>query len=247
MVRDDRHDLEVETKGPIVEVGGADRADLVVNQDHLLVEETVLVTVELDAGARDLLEVRKGSQVDQQVIGLVRDEDADVDAARGREVEGVHDRLVGNEVGAGDPDPLPSGIDGGHEHQGRGFQPVGRAGRKNQHVHALAVGGQEMGIPVELGRRVGGPVPVLEERELDREDGRPGDLDMGVPPPSELGIPAHVFVAHVVAADPCHASVDHNDLSVVSKVDLKPIARSFLGVKVNYLDARAAKLVDVVF
>jgi hypothetical protein len=46
------------------------------------VQEAIGVAEELDSGPRDLLEMGERGKVDQQVIGLVRDEYADIDSAR---------------------------------------------------------------------------------------------------------------------------------------------------------------------
>jgi hypothetical protein len=55
LVEDHRGDLEVEAEGPVVEGGGADGRDVVVEKDHLLVQEAVGVAEEADAGAGGLL------------------------------------------------------------------------------------------------------------------------------------------------------------------------------------------------
>ena len=45
------------------------------------------------------------------MIGFFRDEQADIDAARGGELEGGEERLIRHEVAGGQPDALPGGVE----------------------------------------------------------------------------------------------------------------------------------------
>jgi len=79
-----RGDLEVEAEGPVVEVGGADGCDGVVDEHSLFVEEAVLVAVELGTRLARIVEIGIRRQVDCQVVRLVGDQDAHVHAAQPR-------------------------------------------------------------------------------------------------------------------------------------------------------------------
>ena len=105
--------------------------------------------------------------------------------------------------------------------------------------------GQNVRIPPELGRLVVGPVPILEEGKLDRQDGRPRDLDVGVAPVPELGVLSHVLVADIVTADPRGVPIDDDDLAVVAEVDLEAIAGPLAGMEIEDVNSGVAELFDV--
>ena len=83
------------------------------------------------------------------MVRFIGYQDADVDAAQTGQLEGRYHRLVGDEVGAGDPDPLLCGVDGVDEHEPGGLQHVGRARRDDQHINTVLV--DVLWLPVESG------------------------------------------------------------------------------------------------
>lgn len=78
---EDGGDLEVEAKGAVVEIAGADGGGLVVDEEGLLVHEAVAVAKEANAVGEGLAVVGKGGEPDEEVVGLFGKKDADVDSA----------------------------------------------------------------------------------------------------------------------------------------------------------------------
>ena len=201
------------------------------------------VPVELAAGAARVVEVRVGRQTHHGIVRLVRDENPDVDAAKPGKLQGVGHGLVGNEVGARDPDPLSRRVDGVDVHQVRGLERVRRT--RGQDQHGSVSGSRGDRSPSEVEPASGRPVPVLRERKLRPQRGRPLDPDVGVPPGTDLGVAGEVLVADVEAADPRHLPVDHHDLAMVPEIELEPVARALSGMELVNFDPRGAELVDV--
>ena len=127
-VVDQDGDLEIQPERAVVQIGRADGGQVVVDQDHLVVHESRLVAIDLDIRLLGFFQVRKRGQVDQQMVGVLGQHDADVDAAKRRQLQGAHDLGIGHEVGAGDPQPLLGRVDHVDEEQPAGLQFIRRPG-----------------------------------------------------------------------------------------------------------------------
>ena len=80
-------------------------------------EKTIQIAVDLDTGARCVVEIGVRRQINQHVIGLVGDQDPHIDPTQAGQLERRHYRLVGYEIGTGDPNPMLCRVDGVDEHQ----------------------------------------------------------------------------------------------------------------------------------
>ena len=206
-------------------------------------QEAVRVSVKLHPGVFNLVEVGVRGEEDGQVIGSVGNENAHVHPPQTGELQRSDHGLIRDEVGTRDPQTAARRVDGVNEHQGRCFELVRRTGGHYQHPRVAI--GCRVRRPVQFQHLSGGPVPVLDERELGGECRGPLDAHVRVPPVPELRVPAHVLIPHVVASDPDLAPVHHHDLPVVAEVDLEPVARPLSGVEVEHLGPGVAKLLLV--
>ncbi|MEZ4454372.1 MAG: hypothetical protein R3B09_33280 [Nannocystaceae bacterium] len=184
-------------------------------------------------GRQHVIVVRAPGEPDHQdVAGRERgDQHPDVDAAERRGRQGEEERLVRDEVGGDDPDPLLGdadrrgelGRDRAHRRQVRAgrddldHRPARRPARRPVELgegHLPRVPGV---VGIEAGRVAGGRDPVLEEDGLEAEDRVARERDQEVVPAP--GADPRVLVADVEAADEAGRPVDGEDLAVVAEVD----------------------------
>ena len=95
-------------------------------------QEAVLVTIELHAGRAHLVEERIGCERNESAVRFFRDQDSNIDAAKGGELQRLHDGLIRDEIRAGDPDAPRRRIDCLRVHQGSGIDLVGRSAGNDQ-------------------------------------------------------------------------------------------------------------------
>lgn len=87
---------------PVVEIGRAYPGGLVIDEHGLFVKKTVGVMEKANTGPAGFFEIKKHRQIDQQVVGLVRDQDAHIHPAQACQLQGVDDGIAGNEIGRHD-------------------------------------------------------------------------------------------------------------------------------------------------
>ncbi len=191
-IGEDESDLEVQSERAVVEVGGTDRPH-VVHQHDLLVQKSGPITKQAYAHPTSLGNVSEASQVHQPVVRLCREHDAHVHSAHRRKLKSGDHRLVGDEIGTGDPQSFLCAVDGMEKEQAAGLVLVGGSGRQDQHRHlARRVQGY---APVEDRQPLRRPIPILQKGKLNRQRSRSADLRMGIAPGAELGIETQVLVA----------------------------------------------------
>src|SRR5690606_4630779 len=124
---------EIDAEGAVVEVDRPDPGELVVDKDHLLVQEPARIARDLDAVIDHAARMGKAGEPHHHVVRPVRNENLDVDAAHGRRVERDLHVHVRHEIGADDPEPvLGPGYDLG-EGDGAFLKLVGRPGRHHEY------------------------------------------------------------------------------------------------------------------
>lgn len=236
-------DLEIEEERAVIEVGRPDPGVGVVDEDHLLVHEPVLVQVAPPAGPLHIRQKSVGHEPEHPRVGPARHEHADVDTAQGRRLERAQHHTVGDEVRGRNPDPPLGCLDGLRVEQAARLEPVGRAGGERERVLVLLARFQR---PLEpLGHLALPVVPVADERELEAlHDGSP-HVKVRVAPGADLRIPPEVLVAHVEPADEPGAPVHDDDLAVVAKVEPEAAEPAALPAEPGDKDAGLAERPDV--
>jgi hypothetical protein len=226
LVGEEGRHLEVETERPIVEVRGANRREIIVDQKCFLMQEAFPVPEDAHARRLRVPEERPRRMPDQPMVGLIRNQEPDIHPAQRSELHRRLDLRVGDEIGRGDPDATARLLQRLDEHQVTRLERIGRAGRKDQ--RGLIGVRRGLRLPAKLGNLAGRPVPVLRPGELDRLHARAPDPQMRVPPGAVLGILAAVLVAHVEAAHAGDLAVDQHHLAVVAEVHPEVVANSAL-------------------
>src|SRR5215831_20429353 len=170
-------------------------------------------------------------------------DDSHVDPAQDRQLKREDDLRAGHEIGGGDPNAALGQMNGVREEQAAGLELVGWTGR--QHQNGLCFRSILLDRPVQLEDFAGGPMPVVNEGELDRLDRRPADGGEGIAPRPKARASAQILVSDVQPTDIGLLTIDHDDFPMIAKVDLKTGGQAPAGEEWRGLDARRAQLADV--
>ena len=96
-------------------------------------EETFRIAVETHPRHTCFGEITERRKPDDEMVGFVGDEDSYVHPPQARQLQGEDDGVVGDEIGGGDPELFPSGIDAMEKHQFRCLHRVGGSCGDHQH------------------------------------------------------------------------------------------------------------------
>src|SRR5690606_31319732 len=100
-------------------------------------------------------------------------------------------------------------------------------------------------LPLQLRHEFAGPVPILEKSQLQGVHRGPAQVQAGIAPRRQHRVFVEVFIANITAAEHAGRAVDDNDLAVVAKIQLQPVARAFGGVERADVDTAGNQGFDV--
>lgn len=197
--------------------------------------EAGLVAVELHAGLAHGRIKCEGREPRQDVIGVLRQDEAHIDAAQGRVRERGAQRGVGHEIRAREPEALSRGADHLEIHGRAGIPDRRRRAGNDGCGH---VSGSGVDLPRELRNFPRDEIPILDERELQRDGNGALEPHEGIAPRPELRVASHVFVADVLPADEGDAAIGDDELAMIAEVETK--ALSALPIRHEGLEPHAA-------
>ena len=212
-------ELEVDEERSDVEVPGANEREGVVHGHRFGVQDPVFVEVEADARFEEVLVVGTTRGSDEAVVRALGDDDADIDASEGCDLEGLKERLVWDEVRRGHDDAALRLVEGGVHELAEGGGVVGRAGGDD--LERDVARGLDRILQYLVGEVVpGGLFPIAGEDGLERADGGALDAEADVAPCAE-SLGAVVGVDNVLRAGEGERVVDDRELAVVAEVDTR--------------------------
>jgi len=126
-------DLKVQSERAVVEIGGTDGRDIVVDQHRLRVQEACLLTIDGDAFTANLIEKRVAGKLDKPIIDAGRQQYTDIHASQFSQLQDTDYRFIGNEIGTDDPYALVRMADKVSKEQAAGLKGIGRPAGQNQY------------------------------------------------------------------------------------------------------------------
>ena len=84
----------------------------VIDEDDFVMHESPGITIDLDSGLLQGLQIGPGGILDQRIVSLIRNQDADIRPTQRCQLEGADELFIRHKVGAGNPQPRLRHVDG---------------------------------------------------------------------------------------------------------------------------------------